>query len=145
MAGLHQDVAIRGELRARGRDDAGGRGARHGPGAYGPRYNAGGPPEEDYEQRDGATGADVRHLAGFPRLTATLPKILRTDSTNVEINRLIGTITSHPMDLIFNLPLPRGRPKTTCCLSPRREKAEKEGDERQEERRPFIILGLIIT
>lgn len=71
MAGLHQDVTIRGELRAGGRDDVGGGGARHRPGAYGPWHNARGTPEENHEQRDGVTGADVRHLAGFPRVTAT--------------------------------------------------------------------------
>lgn len=68
MASFHQDVAIRGELRAGRRDDAGGCGACHRPGAYGSRYNARGTSEEDYEQRDGVTGADVGHLARFPRV-----------------------------------------------------------------------------
>lgn len=68
MAGFHQDVAIRGELRAGRRDDAGGCGACHRPGAHGSRYNARGTSEEDYEQRDGVTSADVGHLARFSRV-----------------------------------------------------------------------------
>jgi len=71
VAGFHQDVTIRGELRAGGCDDAGGGGARHRPGAHGSRHNARRTSEEDHEQRDGVTGANVRHLAGFPRVTAT--------------------------------------------------------------------------
>lgn len=74
VAGLHQDVTVRGEFRTRGGDDVGGGGARHCSGAHLPRHHVGGTPEEDHEQRDGAAGADVRHLAGFPRVTAAAAK-----------------------------------------------------------------------
>lgn len=74
VAGLHQDVTVRGELRARGSDDVGGGGARHRSGAHFPRHHAGGSSEEDHEQRDGAAGTDVRHLAGVPRVIAPLAK-----------------------------------------------------------------------
>jgi len=68
VAGFYQDVTIRGELRAGGRDDVGGSGACHRPGTYSPRHNPRGTPEEDHEQRDGVTSANVRHFARFPRV-----------------------------------------------------------------------------
>lgn len=49
MAGFHQDVTIRGEFRAGRRNDVGGCGACHRPGAHGSRYNARGTSEKDYE------------------------------------------------------------------------------------------------
>lgn len=85
MAGFHQDVTIRGELRAGGRDDAGSGGARHRPGTHGSRHNARGTPEENHEQRYGVTGADVRHLAGFPRVTAIATSNSAETKSYVEI------------------------------------------------------------
>lgn len=117
VAGFHQDVTIRGELRAGGRDDAGGSGACHRPGAHGPRHNARGTPEEDHEQRDGVTGADVRHLAGFPRVTATATSN-PANGSYVE-NRHIATPWISRIPAYSRRPdasPPRGETTTSPCI-----------------------------
>lgn len=68
MAGFHQDVAIRGELREIRRNHIGGGRSGHRSGVDGAWGDVGGAPEEDHEQRDGAESADVRHLARLSRL-----------------------------------------------------------------------------
>lgn len=125
MVGFHQDVTIRGELRASGRDDAGGSGTRHRPGAHGPRHNARGTPEENHEQRDSVTGADVRHLAGFPRVTATATSN-PANGSHVEI----GTEHRYSMDLT----------NSRLFGAPRRV-ASEEGDNDS----PVYHPGLVIT
>lgn len=108
MAGFHQDVTIRGELRAGRRDNVGGCGACHRPGAHGSRYNARGTSEKDYEQRDGVTGADVGHLAGFPRvIDRDILGLLKSCKGIVCRNRSIGIELHYLKDLTNFQPSPR--------------------------------------
>lgn len=97
VAGFHQNVTIRRELWAGGRDDVGGSSARHRPGAHGPRHNARRTSEEDHEQRDGIASANVRHFAGFPRVTMTATSN-PANGSYVEIGWLARNIAI-PMDL----------------------------------------------
>lgn len=68
MARFHKDVQVRGELREGGHQHPRGRGARHCPGTHRPRHHPRRPSQEDHEQRYRPTGANVRDVAGLPRV-----------------------------------------------------------------------------
>lgn len=84
VAGFYQDVPIRGEFWARRCDDVGGSGTCHRPGTHSPRHNTRGTSEEDYEQRDGVTSANVRHFARFPRVIATAHSIANESYVKID-------------------------------------------------------------